>query len=57
METKPDVQPTTELTAEEAKESRKWTELELDFLNRWINRRGMKRWQAHLGTLQQEEKP
>lgn len=30
MEATPDVQPTTELSAEEVKESRKWNEIEMD---------------------------
>jgi hypothetical protein len=54
-ETTPDVQPTTELTAEEVKESRKWSEIEIGFLNFWMNRRLMKRWKEFQDTLRSKE--
>lgn len=35
-------------TAEEQAEMDKWNELELTFLNEWMNRRLWKRWEHHL---------
>jgi hypothetical protein len=42
------------LTAEQ-EEMDKWSELEIRFLNEWMNRRLLKRWKAYLDTLQPEE--
>lgn len=55
METKTDAQLADELTAEEQEESRRWSEIEISFLNYWMNRRLMKRWQEFQDTSQAKE--
>jgi hypothetical protein len=42
-------------TAGQEEEMNKWSELEINFLNEWMNRRLLKRWKAYLDTLQPEE--
>lgn len=44
-----------EVTAER-EEMNKWSELEISFLNEWMNRRLLKRWKAYLDTLRSQEK-
>jgi hypothetical protein len=41
----------------EKEEMNKWSELEISFLNEWMNRRLLKRWQAYLDTLLSGENP
>lgn len=44
-----------DLHAAHLEEAKRWTELEDEFLSRWMNRRLMKQWEAHLDTLKREE--
>ena len=43
------------LTAEELEMAKMWTELESNFLNRWMNRRLWKRWEEHLQDTSQHK--